>query len=235
MKTWIFTGVCDKSDLLLYMCKILAQGDHRVLLVDGALDAKYKHCIGALHPQLPIVEFAGFDVATGFENLTILNQFLESSVEDDYDYIVLDVEKAQFLNAEQWEAADAYVWVSGLEVSGLKKSSILLDELQATRPEAGLPSFHRVYVHIVEELSDESYIDSFIAEDRLQWLGPPVIMPWDELFITLKIKNEHAGRLGIKPLSRQYKRSLTELICRLSNMELRYIRRALKQAERRYA
>ncbi|ANA82203.1 hypothetical protein C7121_24540 [Paenibacillus glucanolyticus] len=235
MKTWIFTGICDKSDLLLYMCKILAFGDNRVLLVDGALDAKYKHCIGVMHPKLPIIEFAGFDVATGFQNYSSLRKYLEGRDEKTYDYVIMDVEKSQFLDKNQWDEADAYVWVSGFEVTGLRKSSALLDELRAARIDDPLPPFHRVYVQVIEDLTDEAYIEGYLEESRIEWLGPPVKMPWDELFFALKIKNEHAGRLGIKPLSRQYKRSLTELIRRLSEMEQRHIRRALRQAGRRHA
>ncbi|GIO97326.1 hypothetical protein J14TS5_24120 [Paenibacillus lautus] len=235
MKTWIFTGICDKSDMLLYMCKILANGDNRVLLVDGAIDAKYKHCIAVMHPQLPVMEFAGFDVATGFENYTLLMDYLEETDEKKYDYIVMDVEKTEFLDKMQWDTADAHVWVSGFEVTGLRKSTALLDELRASRTDDPLPPFHRVYVQVIEDLMDETYIEGYLEDSRIQWLGPPVKMPWDELFFALKIKNEHAGRLGIKPLSRQYKRSLTELLRLLTEMEQRHIRRALRQAGRRHA
>lgn len=235
MKRWIFSGICDKSDMLLYMCKILANGDSRVLLVDGAIDAKYRHCISVMHPQLPVMEFAGFDVATGFGSYTSLMDYLEETKEKKYDYIVMDVEKPQFMDKDQWDTADAHVWVSGFEVTGLRKSAVLLDELRAARTDDPLPPFHRVYVQVIEDLADGSYIEGFMEDSRIQWLGPPVKMPWDELFFALKIKNEHAGRLGIKPLSRQYKRSLTELIRMLTEMEQRHIRRAFRQAGRRHA
>lgn len=235
MKRWIFSGICDKSDMLLYMCKILANGDSRVLLVDGAIDAKYQHCISVMHPRLPVMEFAGFDVATGFGSYTSLMDYLEETNEKKYDYMVMDVEKPQFMDKDQWDTADAHVWVSGFEVTGLRKSAALLDELIAARTDDPLPPFHRVYVQVIEDLADGSYIEGFMEDSRIQFLGPPLKMPWDELFFALKIKNEHAGRLGIKPLSRQYKRSLTELIRMLTEMEQRHIRRAFRQAGRRHA
>lgn len=235
MKTWIFTGICDKSDMLLYMCKILASGDKRVLLVDGAIDAKYEHCISVMHPQLPVKEFAGFDVATGFDNYQALAGYLEAMEEKNYDYIVMDVEKSDFLSKYEWDTADAHVWVSGFEVTGLRKSAVLLDDLRAARTNDPLPPFHRVYVQVIDDLTDEAYIEGYMEDSRIQWLGPPVKMPWDELFFALKIKNEHAGRLAIKSLSRRYKRSLTELIRMLTEMEQRHIRRALRQAGRRHA
>ena len=69
MKRWIFSGICDKSDMLLYMCKILANGDSRVLLVDGAIDAKYQHCISVMHPQLPVM---GLPVSTWQPDLGVI-------------------------------------------------------------------------------------------------------------------------------------------------------------------
>ncbi|MEI0737065.1 hypothetical protein VQ056_10990 [Paenibacillus sp. JTLBN-2024] len=36
MNTWIFAGLCDKSDTLVHICKLLASGGSSVLLVDAS-------------------------------------------------------------------------------------------------------------------------------------------------------------------------------------------------------
>lgn len=235
VKKWIFTGICDKSDLLLYMCKILTHGDKRVLLVDAALDAKYRYCIGYQHPQLPVTEFAGFDVAGGFATLSSLEQHLLNEDEKDYDYILMDVERADFLHPGDWLDADACIWVSGFDLTGLKRSASLLEELSGQWSDQVSPSFHRVYLNVIEDMTDEAYIEGYLNPGRMAWLGQPVKMPWDELFFGLKIQNEHAGRLVLKPLSRHYKRSLIELILQLSEWDRRHVRRAMRHAERRRA
>lgn len=235
MKKWIFTGICDKSDLLLYMCKILAHGDKRVLLVDAALDAKYRYCIGNQQPQLPVTEFAGFDVAGGFDTLSGLELHLLNEDEKDYDYILMDVERTDFLQHRDWMDADACIWVSGFDVTSLKRSAALLEELKEQWLDQTSPSFHRVYLNVIEDMTDEAYIEGYLNPGGMAWQGQPVKMPWDELFFGLKIQNEHAGRLVLKPLSRHYKRALIELILQLSEWDRRHVRRAMRHAERRRA
>lgn len=234
VKTWIFSGMGDKSDLLLYICKILATSGKKVLLIDAAIDAKYRHMIGLSHPLLPVMEFAGFDVATGFQSLDSLKSFLQEESESRYDYMILDVERADFIDGGDWHEADACVWVTGYDIWSLRKSAALLEALKATWPDKRPPSLHRVYLHDLEDAANE-VIEGCFDDGGVRWLGPPLRMPWDERFFALKIRNEHAGRLSLKPLSRYYKRALAALIQRLSEMDRRDIQQAMRLAGRRGA
>lgn len=235
MRTWIFAGVCDKSDLLLYLCKILAQDGKRVLLVDGARGRRYAHCRGRMEPDKEITEFAGFDVASGFADFSSLKEMLGSSVEPSYDLVIADVERESFIGHEEWREAGARVWVSSFELAGLMEGEKWLLESFADLKELGPLEFHRVYLNAIKDLTEDAYIESFLGNVPVRWLEDPVHIPWDEYCYALKIENEHAGRLRIKPLSRSYKRALTELISRLADLEERSIRRAFRQAERRRA
>ncbi|KKO55517.1 hypothetical protein [Paenibacillus sp. DMB20] len=235
MRTWIFAGICDKSDMLLYLCKILAQDGKRILLADAARERKYAHCIGRLDPCLDITEFSGFDVACGFEDCSALMDRLGRSEEAPYDLVVIDVEKESFMKPQDWQGADAMVWVSSFELTGLMKGDQWLKGLSEGWEGLQPPGFQRVYLNAIEDMTDDAYIDSYLGRAQVRWLDEPIRIPWDELSYALKIENEHAGRLRIKPLGRTYKRALMELIQRLTEMERRHIRRAMKQAERRRA
>lgn len=235
MRTWIFAGICDKSDLLLYLCKILAQDGKRVLLVDGAQGRRYAHCTGRMEPDMEISEFSGFDVASGFVNFSALKERLKDCDEPAYDLVIADVEREMFIRHEEWREAAARVWVSGFELAGLMEGETWLQErfggLKGHQP----LEFYRVYLNAIKDLTEDVYIESFLGNAPVRWLEDPVHIPWDEYCYALKIENEHAGRLWIKPLSRSYKRALSELIGRLADLEARRIRRAFRQAERRRA
>lgn len=235
MKTWIFAGLCDKSDLLMYLCKIMAQHGKRVLLLDGAGGRRYAHCFGGMEPCMEITEFAGFDVASGFADFQSLKEILERSDEPSYDVVVADVEQQSFMRQEEWREAAARVWVSGFGLAGLIEGGLWLQDRFAGMEGNQLLDFHRVYLHAIKDLTEDAYIESFLGTAPVRWMEEPVHIPWDEFSYALKIENEHEGRLLIKPLSRSYKRALTELIGRLSDMEERHIRRAFRQAERRRA
>lgn len=235
MRTWIFAGICDKSDLLMYLCKILTHSGKRVLLIDAAEAGKYTHCTGRLDSRMSVTEFAGFDVACGYESYTELKHYLIEAVEPEYDCIIIDAEKDYFLDPVDWETADAKIWVSSFEITGLIRAAGWLEELSMKINEKGLPEFHRVYLNVVEDLTDDGYIESYMSRVQIRWMDDPIRIPWDELTFALKIENEHTGRLRIKPLSRRYKRALTELIQRLTEIGNRQIRRSFRQAERRRA
>lgn len=235
MRTWIFAGICDKSDLLMYLCKILTHAGKRVLLIDAAQNGKYTHCIGRLDPHMSITEFAGFDVATGFDHYSEVIQHLKETGESEYDYFMIDAEKELFLSEDDWDRADAKVWVSSFEVAGLMKAACWLEDLSIQQKDQGKPAFHRVYLNVIEDLTDDDYIESYLGCAQIQWMDEPVRIPWDEITFALKIENEHTGRLRIKPLSKRYKKALIELVKRLSDMENRQIRRSIRHAERRGA
>ncbi|WP_054955808.1 ParA family protein [Paenibacillus dakarensis] len=235
MRTWIFAGICDKSDLLMYLCKILIQSGKRVLLIDAAHAGKYTHCIRRLDDSMLITEFAGFDVGIGFKQFSDVLVHIKAAGESDYDYILIDAEQESFLTIDDWSAADAKIWVSSFEVAGLMKSASWLDGLSENYGEQERPAFHRIYLNVIEDFTDDEYIESFLGSSRVQWLDDPVRIPWDEITFALKIENEHMGRLRIKPLPKRYKKALVDLVQRLTEMENRQIRRSFRQAERRMA
>lgn len=235
MRTWIFAGICDKSDLLMYLCKILTNSGKRVLLIDAAYEGKYTHCIGRLDPCMSITEFAGFDVAIGFKDYEEVKHHLERTAEREYDYFMIDAEKESFLKPDDWNRADAKIWVSSFEVAGLMKAASWLKNLSTTYKDQGGLQFHRVYLNVIEDLTDDEYIESYLGTAHIRWMDEPVRVPWDELAFALKIENEHTGRLRIKPLSKSYKKALVELVQRLTEMENRQIRRTFRQTERRWA
>ncbi len=51
-------SLCDKSDTLVHICKLLASGGSSVLLVDASEKRRYPYFIGGLGEKLCITEFA---------------------------------------------------------------------------------------------------------------------------------------------------------------------------------
>ncbi|MCI8621787.1 MAG: hypothetical protein HFJ50_09060 [Clostridia bacterium] len=64
MKTVGFIGGYDKLDLMLYVAKILALSEKKVLLIDASTMQKTRYVVPAINPTASYVtEFEGFDVA----------------------------------------------------------------------------------------------------------------------------------------------------------------------------
>ncbi|GAB6990071.1 hypothetical protein [Paenibacillus pini] len=235
MKTWIFAGVCDKSELLLYICKLLASGGNRILLVDATKARKYSCMIGQFDKSLSLTEFSGFDVACGYSEFEQLKHELNPL--DQYDYILYDVNIEGFIPPNLWCEASARIWVSDYELWTLEKGTEWLQDLVSRHKADGLKisEFQRVYIRTVDEWFDEVYLDAYFDKLSMIWKGEIIHIPWNELDLAQKLRNEHSRKLMMRPLTKGYKRNLCLLVQLLSEFDHQYIRRALKSAERRRA
>lgn len=237
MKTWIFAGICDKSELLLYVCKLMSSAGQKVLLVDATEKRKYPLYIGQLDKPLSVTEFSGFDVASGFSDELGLREHLAlaGTLMEQYDVVVFDMEKTDFCPRNSWESAAALVWVSDYEIWTLERGREWLEELLTGHLAGNPQEFYKVYVRAVEEWFDEGYAEGYFGNLPVRWKEAPVVIPWVETDYALKLKNEHSRKVRSRHLSRIYKRNLCLLLRFLTDMEPKTIHRALRSAERRKA
>ncbi|QLG39988.1 MULTISPECIES: hypothetical protein [unclassified Paenibacillus] len=234
MQTWIFAGLCEKNDLMLYLCKILASSGKRVLLVDGTLQQKYGYGVGESQQSLRITEFEGFDIACQFVTSTAVESHLEANGEklESYDYVLYDMETSHFASRELWLMADTRVWVSDYERYNLERGKGWLKRLLE---EQSLPAelpFQRILINAVDCKLEARYLWAYLEDSPFVWTGESLILPWDELTAAVKLENEHHRRIRLGPLSRNYKRSLCRLVEQLTGWENVQSRRAIKEAER---
>ncbi|MCC3381110.1 hypothetical protein ACFQ5D_12280 [Paenibacillus farraposensis] len=235
MKTWIFAGLCDKSDTMLYISSILAASGQQVLLVDATLRGQYRYSIGMLDQPLPITQFSGFDVATGFGSWADLNigMMVDQKVELAYDIVILDVELPDFCPISVWKQAARRIWVSDYSRILMHKGRMWLEQLfdQPDFPKDLV--FDKLFLQAVDCGVEESYLWEYMNDFPAYWNGNPYVLPWDEGHLALKLENEHKQQLQLKPLSRMYKKELCRCIGEWMGWELKESQRALKRAERR--
>ncbi|BFH62179.1 hypothetical protein [Paenibacillus azoreducens] len=235
MNLCIFAGICDKSEMLMYVCKLLASAEHSVLLVDATEKRKYPYYIGRLDEQLQITDFSGFDVACGFEDATGLEAYLHSaggSLEK-YDYVIFDLELPDFCSSEIWRKASALIWVTDYGIWTLEKGSCWLEAAVHRHFGAeAVPEFNQVVIHAVDDWFGSTYLEGYFNRLPVYWLDDPVIIPWNELDFSLKLQNEHMKKVRMKPLTRGYKRNLCLLMQKLTDWDQKQMNRILRIAER---
>jgi len=238
LNTWIFAGLCDKSDTLMHICKLLASGGSSVLLVDASEKRRYPYFIGGLGEKLCITEFAGFDVACGFGDSAGLKAYFRShgGALEHYDYVLYDLELPDFCAKEDWLSASELVWVTDYEVWTLEEGGKWLSEAVLRYFDPGVrPEMKRIIVRAVEEWFGPSYLDGYFERLPVRWKGDPVVLPWNELDYSLKLRNEHAKRIHMKALTRTYKKRLCGIFETFTDWDRKQIQRALKNAERSQA
>ena len=91
MKKIAFIGGYDKTDLILYISKILTVLGKKVLFVDTTLTKKTKYVLPKMGKSANyITTFERIDIAIGFENLEQIEKYNESRL--DYDFIIIDID-----------------------------------------------------------------------------------------------------------------------------------------------
>jgi len=230
----MFAGMCDKSDILLYLCKLLSSANQKVLLVDGTDTHKYPRYIGQLDRPLAITEFMKFDVASGFTSQMELESHLRNDGVglDKYDFVIYDIENVIFCSIDTWNVAAACTWNMDYSIWSFQKGSEWMNEWILHNPLLTELLFQRIYLRTVDCLLDHIFMDSCRDRFPVQLTNEYIVIPWDEVDNALKCATGHLRKLRIKPLSRRYKRVICRLIEQLTPLDQRQIKHALLQVER---
>ncbi|MBP1999797.1 hypothetical protein J2Z69_000816 [Paenibacillus shirakamiensis] len=237
MKTWIFAGITDKRELLIYLSKILCSSGVRVLLVDGTGDARYKYSIhSGSSSKIPITEYSGFDVATNFQSEQELYSYYRMNSQADpflYDYILYDVECTDFLSVQTWQKADQRVWVTSHERYPLEHGKQFFSLLLDRYPELGGMVAKRIYMHCVDNRMNDEYVKAFATSLPISWDEEAVSFLWEEGNIAIRREEDYEGNVGLHRISRSYKRALRNLVGQLTDWNEGSAKKAIRIAGRR--
>ena len=91
-----FIGYVNKSEFIINLSKILKIMNKKVLVVDGTLNKSIKYTIPTFDvaQDESITNFDGTDYAVGFKSIESIKEYIcnKTSIADDYDYILLDID-----------------------------------------------------------------------------------------------------------------------------------------------
>ena len=93
MKTIGFIGAYDKTDLIVYIARILVAAGKKVLVIDATTLQKAKYIVPAISPTKSYVtNFEDIDIAVGLYDFTSIKEYLGMPLHAvfDYDYIFID-------------------------------------------------------------------------------------------------------------------------------------------------
>ena len=209
-----FIGAFDKTDLVMYVAKILVEAKKKVLLIDATVTQKAK--------------YADIDIAVGFENYSEIKQYLgmpESAVFT-YDYIFIDVDNPRLLeNFDVYEAKKLY-FVTSMDAYSLRRGLEVLSEAQATL------SVEKVYFSNMMSKEEDDYLN-FLSRDfyRIKWKQDIIYFPHETSDQDRIMENQRVAKIRFKGLSTGYRDSLVYLaqdVCGNQNA----VRKAYKQIER---
>ena len=228
MKTIAFVGANDKTDLILYIARIIALLGKNVLVIDATINEKARYIVPTITPSKEyITRFEDFDVAVGFEDYKELYKYIGTSAMP-YDMVLIDVDSIESLEGFEIDKADKKYFVTTFDLYSLRRGVEILSELKETMV---LGKILFAY-DILKE--DDEYLNYLAMDYKIEWDEYKVYFPTLPEDTAAMMENQRISRVKIRKLSNQYKESLMYVVTeilenKVSNID---IKKAFKFLER---
>lgn len=230
MKTFGFIGAYDKSDLILYISRILTLAGKKVLIVDATSNQKMRYIIPSIIPtKTYVTEFQNIDIAVGFENLDgIKNYFGIDNKSLEYDLIFIDIDNVNSMVNYDITKNYKNLFVTDFDIYSLKKGMEILSILKNDT------KFIKV-LFSKDMLEEENRYLDYISENYpIVWEKRIFYFPLEIGNYAVKIENQVVSRIKYKGLSNGYMENLQYLIESIFENEIssKDLNRIIKNLER---
>ena len=231
MKTIGFIGAYDKTDLIIYIARILTAMNKRVLVIDTTFLQKAKYIVPAISPaKTYITTYEDIDIAVGFYDYYSIKSYLGISEQAnlDYDYIFIDIDSYECLESFNIQMADKNYFVTGLDVYTLRRGLEILSGLQER--------LDLTKVLFAKNLSydEEEYFIFLSLGAKVNWSEETIYFPFEQGDAGVIIQNQMVQKIKFKKLTELYKGSLMYIASELleSQQEQNELRKVFKQLEK---
>lgn len=229
MKRYVFIGAYDKTDMLIYVAKILTMMGKKVMLIDTTLLKKSRYIVPTMVQEKQyITTFEDIDIAIGFESFDAIREYQEKITGKalDYDIVLLDIDRAIAYQKFGVQREDRHFFVTSFDVYNLKRGVQVL-----------------AYIHKDVKVTKIYYTKSMLAEedDYLNYLAKDYKINWDKkniMFFPFEtadlnaiFANQRTGRISFKGLSSVYIDSILFLVEDISGEGNSKVKKAYKMID----
>lgn len=210
MKKIGFIGAYDKTDLLIYIAKLLVENDVKVLIVDATTLQKTRYTVPCIMPSRKyITTYEDMDIAIGFENLQEIINYAGTQ-DFNYDIMLLDIDNREaFENFEMYTsdknyfvtAFDNYSIKKGLETVGQSEEKMLMTKILFSKN---------------MDRDEDEYLNFLSFYYAVKWSKEKIYFPFEAGDSSVIVQNQRNARISFKELSMQYKEGILEIISQIA-------------------
>lgn len=230
MKKIGFIGAYDKTDLMLYIAKILTILNKKVLIIDDTINQKARYIVPAINPTTKYVtDFEDIDIAVGFCSILDIKNYLGLPEEQEleYDIALIDIDKAEGFTDFELETAYKNYFVTSFDNYSLKKGLEVLSTLQ------NVVNLTKVLFSKDILKEDDDYLNFLSLGYKVVWNEYRIYFPIENGDLSVIYENQRLAKIKLKKLSAQYKDGLAYLVEEiLGDVSETNIRRAIKFNEK---
>ena len=206
MEKVAFIGSFDKTDLIMYVAKMLTLAKKKVLVADTTIVQKARYVVPNINPEMfYVTEFEGIDVAVGFFSLEDIQDYLAKNDEHEmeYDYILVDIDTNRAIENFGINSTTKNYFVTSFDVYSLKRGLEALANLREPLP--------LTKVLFSKEIlkSENDYLDYLALGYKVIWNDYKLYFPLEHGYQSAIITNQRVSKIKFGNLTSQYRDSLT--------------------------
>lgn len=210
MKKIGFIGAYDKTDLLIYIAKLLVENDLKILIIDSTILQKTRYTVPCIMPSRRyITTYEDIDVAIGFETLQAIIDY-NGTKDFEYDMILADVDSREIFESLEMQNADKNYFVTAFDNYSLKKGLEVLG-----KSEEKMPMTKVLFSKNMEKDEDE-YLNFLSFYYAVRWNKEKIYFPFEAGDNSVIVENQRNARISFKELSMQYKEGILEIISQIA-------------------
>lgn len=226
MKKIGFVGAFDKTNLIMYVAKVLQNMNKKVLVIDGTILQKMRYVVPTIsHSKMYITDFENIDFAVGFQNMEQIIQYLQigrmSEQELPYDYILVDVDNRVAFRTFYVNNAEKLYFVTGFDMYSLKRGIDIFANL-----EEQVNLIKVLYSNNVTK-EDEEYLNYLSLEKKIVWDDIVIYCPMLDADNKIIEENQRVDKIRIKRLSGDYQQAIIYIVQNMLGESLGTIKRSI--------
>lgn len=209
MEKVCFIGAFDKTDLIMYISRVLVEMKKKVLIIDATINQKAKYVVPAINPTVTYVtEYEGIDIAVGFRDYDGIKQYL--GILDTstlvYDYIFLDIDNPMLIDSFDIYSATKKYFVTSSDLFSLKKG---LEVLSGIRFPIELK---KIFFSNNMSKEEDEYLNFLSLGYKIKWNNEKIYFPMRSEDQDIILENQRLSKIKFKGLSQEYKNALIYLV-----------------------
>lgn len=223
MKKIGFIGAYDKTDLIIYISKVLAENGKKVLIIDSTTLQKTRYTVPCITPsRCYITTYEDIDIAVGFETIQEVKNYT-GNPEMEYDIIFIDVDNREAFEKLEMYTSDKNYYVTAFDNYSLKKGL----EIIGKTGEKNLMTKILFSRHM--EKDEDEYLNFLSFYYSVKWGKEIIYFPYEVGDNSVIVENQRNSRISFKELSPEYKNGMLEIISQIApEVRLNDVKKMLK-------
>lgn len=230
MKKIGFIGAYDKTDLIIYVAKILETLNQKVLVIDATINQKARYVVPVISPTTEYVtEYEDIDIAVGFSNEESIKRYLglADDQEMEYDMVLVDTDNYKGFEEFQLKDAQKNYFVTSFDVYSLKKGLEIINNLEEP------VSLTKVLFSKEMLKEEDDYLNFLSLGCKVIWNEYRIYFPIENGDLSVIYENQRVAKVKFKKLRVQYKDGLAYIAEEiLGDANETRVRKAIKTIER---